>query len=412
MKASLDRSILITSNLCIIKIFCEFLKIETFDYIKTKRRKSFEGISCYIQLQNNKSKIDFALKKSKIKKFKFNICNIEEKKMKKANCCFLQRFVTKKSRIRRIVVAAKELLIWKMTMHKKYMIDCKSYYLQKIEWEYDVLKQIIALKSTQRKIKTIIWSTNDSLNEIVERAHLNKLSILTNYRLVVINEETLMKRSIAQSRLSSYEDSITLAINATSSHIFATSLTTIEQFSSIVIASSLSFKKTIFIDQLTTSSTQIQVNSNRLNIILFYHFDYVRFRSSLFLLIDWDFSLITNIVDNVNTILSILFNVATVLSNIIMRIIINVITIFSRQQNINLVSRKIHQFTTTSTQIFTKEVFQHVATLTIYLEYIMRTSISYLLINWMIFSIATSVVNSITTSRNQTMNDLRTCHSN
>lgn len=149
--------------------------------------------------------MNYALRNSKVKKSRFQICNIKRKKTIEMNCFFLQRYMIKKTRARQTMKKAKQLLLWKMNAHKKFMQNCENYYLDKIKWEYEIFKQVVDLKSTQKEMKVIIWSTNNSLKEILNLTHSNKFSKLKNYRLMIINKNSFMLKSKTQSLSLSYE---------------------------------------------------------------------------------------------------------------------------------------------------------------------------------------------------------------
>lgn len=125
------------------------MKAFTPDYVRGGRRRPLANTPCYIQsleVRPDVAGVDYALGNTRIGNARFQVCNPEGKRATEAHCCFLQQYITKEPGIRRARVAAEQLLLWKITAHRKYMEDYRIYYWARVAREDRVLKQVAGIR--------------------------------------------------------------------------------------------------------------------------------------------------------------------------------------------------------------------------------------------------------------------------
>jgi hypothetical protein len=166
------RSIKSTSNVQMMKKFCELIKDFAINkkWIKSKKFRITAEQSMFLLVLNKKIReIDYTtLNLSIVTTFVFHFVTIHESRIAQNKVWFTRNMFTTQSRMNAIEIMTKEHLQWKIQIHTQYKKQCRRYVKQKILWEIQLMKKAF-------EVSNIIWS--------IDMSNESRLSLLRNVKI-------------------------------------------------------------------------------------------------------------------------------------------------------------------------------------------------------------------------------------
>jgi hypothetical protein len=166
------RSIKFTSNVQMMKRFCELIKDFAINkkWIKSKKFQITIKQSMFLLILNRKIKnVDYTtLNLSIMTTFVFHFVIIHEWRITQNKVWFTRNMFTAQNRANATKIIAKEHFQWKIQIHTQYKKQCRRYVKQRILWKIQLMKKAF-------EVSKIIWS--------IDINNKNKLSLLKNVKI-------------------------------------------------------------------------------------------------------------------------------------------------------------------------------------------------------------------------------------
>jgi hypothetical protein len=166
------RSIKSTSNVQMMKRFCELIKDFAINkrWIKFKKFRVTAEQAMFLLVLNKKIKdVDYTtLNLSIVTTLVFHFVTIHESRIAQNKVWFTRNMFTTQNRVNATKIMTKKHLQWKIQVHTQYKEQCRRYVKQRILWEIQLMKKAL-------EVSNIIWS--------IDMSNENRLSLLRNVKI-------------------------------------------------------------------------------------------------------------------------------------------------------------------------------------------------------------------------------------
>jgi hypothetical protein len=178
------RSIKATSNVQMMKKFCELIKDSAINkrWIKSKKFRFTADQSMFLLVLNRKIKnVDYTtLNLSIVTTLVFHFVTIHESRIAQNKVWFTRNMFTTQDKANATNIIAKKHLQWKIQVHTQYKKQCRRYVKQRILWEIQLMKKAL-------EVSNIIWSID--MNNESRLSLLRNVKIFTDCRALIDVED-------------------------------------------------------------------------------------------------------------------------------------------------------------------------------------------------------------------------------